>query len=142
MGRSRGGLTTKLHALVDRHGRPRRLLLTPGQVYDSGPALQLIEALQPGQTLLADKAYDAASVRDAAAARGAHVNIPNRAHRKTPFPFDRTLYRARNAIERFYNKIKQYRGLATRYDKYPDHFLGGIILASIRIWIRSNESTA
>lgn len=142
MGRSRGGLTTKLHALVDRRGRPQMLLVTPGQVYDSGPALRLIEGLLPGQTLLADKAYDAASVRTAAEARGARVNIPNKTLRKVRFPFDRTLYRARNAIERFYNKIKQYRGLATRYDKHADTFLAGIILASIRIWIKSNESTA
>lgn len=142
MGRSRGGLTSKLHAVVDGTGRPVALRLTAGQVHDSKAALGLMERLKPGQIFMADKAYDADAILGRCAALGVQANIPPKSCRKHPQPFDRTLYRRRNVVERFFNRIKQYRGLATRYDKHADSFMGGITLAAIRIAIRCNESTA
>ena len=142
MGRSRGGLTTKLHALVDGLGRPVALQLTPGQVPDSKVAIGMLEALKPGQVLMADKAYDADAILAAVRAKGAAPNSPPKALRKTPQPWNRPLYKRRNIIERFFNKLKQYRGLATRYDKHAQTFLAGVALVSIRIVIRENESTA
>jgi len=136
MGRTRGGLTTKLHALVDGAGRPVAMTLTAGQVHDSRAALGLMEGLRTGQTLMADKAYDADAILARCRAAGARANIPPKAYRKTPQPFDRALYRRRNVVGRFFNRIKQYRGMATRYDKHAETFMAGLTLAAIRITIQ------
>ena len=117
MGRSRGGLTTKIHALADRHGRPVRLALTPGQTHDSQAAAELLAELSEGAVVLADKAYDADAIRALIEAQGAAPNIPARSTRKARFCFSRRLYKARNRIERLFNKLKQFRRVATRYDK-------------------------
>lgn len=135
MGRSRGGLTTKIHALVDAEGRPIRLALTPGQAGDAPAALGLIDGLTPGSILIADRAYDTNAIRDCATASGAWANIPPRVIRKGTFAFSRFLYRERQLVERFFNRIKHFRGIATRYDRRPDNFLAAITLAAIRIWI-------
>ena len=113
MGRSRGGLTTKIHALVDADGRPVKLMLTPGQAGDAPAAASLLEDLAPGATLIADRAYDTNAIRDLAAERGAWANIPPRSIRKGSFAFSSWVYRQRNLVERFFNRIKQFRGLAT-----------------------------
>lgn len=135
MGRSRGGLTTKIHALVDAEGRPVRLALTPGQAGDAPQALPLMEDLDPGATLIADRAYDTNAIRDHARDRDIWANIPPRSIRKESFPFSRWVYRQRNLVERFFNRIKQFRGLATRYDRRADNFLAALKLVSIRIWL-------
>ena len=137
MGHSRGGLTTKIHALVDAEGRPVRLALTPGQAGDAPVAPGLIGELAPGAIVLADRAYDTNAIRDHASSRGAWANIPPRVIRKGTFAFSRHLYRYRNLVERFFNRIKHLRGLATRYDRRPDNFLAALHLAAIRIWIRT-----
>jgi transposase len=141
MGRSRGGLTTKIHALVDAEGRPIRIALTPGQAHDNTAAEELLAALRPGTTLLADKAYDSNAVREQAQGQGVWANIPPKSNRKGSFVFSAFLYRYRNLVERFFNKLKQFRGIATRYDKNPENFLAAIKLASVRVWLRSYEST-
>jgi transposase len=92
--------------------------------------------------LIADKGYDANALREAVAERGAWANIPPKANRKDPICFSKYLYRARNLVERFFNKIKQFRRIATRYDKLAENFLAALKLAAIRIWLRDNESTA
>ena len=130
MGRSRGGLTSKLHALVDADGRPLSLRLTGGQVHDACEAEALIEAIPEGATLLGDKGYDS----EAAAARNVWANIPNRSNRKQHFAFSPWLYKQRNLVERFFNRIKQFRGIATRYDKDPANFLAAIKLICVRLW--------
>ena len=135
MGRSRGGLTTKIHALVDAEGRPVRLALTAGQAGDAPAAEGLLEDLAPGATLIADRAYDTNAIRDFAADRGAWANIPPRSIRKDALSFSRWVYRQRNLVERFFNRIKHFRGLATRYDRRPDNFLAALKLAAIRIWL-------
>ncbi len=134
MGRSRGGLTTKLHALVDADGRPVSLRLTGGQVHDACEAEALIEAIPEGATLLGDKGYDSAAIRHAAAERNIWTNIPNRSNRKQRFGFSSWLYRQRNLVERFFNRIKQFRGIATRYDKDAANYLAAIKLICIRLW--------
>lgn len=135
MGRSRGGLTTKIHALVDADGRPVRLELTPGQAGDAPVARSLLEDLAPGATLIADRAYDTNAIRDFAAKRGAWANIPPRSIRKGSFSFSTWVYRQRNLVERFFNQIKQFRGLATRYDRNPENYLAALKLAAVRIWL-------
>jgi transposase len=135
MGRSRGGLTTKIHALVDADGRPIRLELTPGQAGDAPMAATLLENLAPGATLIADRAYDTNAIRDLAAEHGAWANIPPRSIRKGSFSFSTWVYRQRNLVERFFNRIKQFRGLATRYDRKPENYLAALKLAATRIWL-------
>jgi len=134
MGRSRGGLTSKLHALVDAEGRPVGLRLTDGQVHDACEAEALIAEIPEGATLLGDKGYDSNAIREASAARGVWANIPNRSNRKSRFGFSPWLYKQRNLVERFFNRIKQFRGIATRYDKDPANFMAAVKLICVRIW--------
>ncbi len=140
MGRSRGGLSTKIHALVDAEGRPIRITLTPGQAHDGIAAEELLADLEPGTTLLADKAYDSNAIREQARDQGVWANIPPKSNRKGSFVFSPFLYRYRNLVERYFNKLKQFRGIATRYDKNPQNFLAAIKLVSTRIWLRAYES--
>jgi|TARA_Y100000294_G_scaffold115380_1_gene107037 transposase len=142
MGRSRGGLTTKIHALVDAGGLPVRLTLTPGQTHDGQAVPMLLDALSETTVVLADKAYDADWIRDLITAQGAAPNIPDRSNRKDRHCFSKVLYKERNLVERFFNKIKQFRRVATRYEKLGANFLAMTKLAAIRIWLRSIESTA
>ncbi len=137
MGRSRGGLTTKIHALVDAEGRPVKVLLTPGQTHDSQPVPDLLEDVEEDTIFLGDKAYDTDAIRDLVEEKGGWANIPPKSNRKKTFAFCKWLYRYRNLVERFFNKLKQFRGIATRYDKRSDNFLAAVKLASVRIWIRS-----
>ena len=140
MGRSRGGLTTKIHALVDAQGRPIRLKLTEGQAHDGRSAADMLETIEAGHILLADRAYDSDALRAEMAERGACANIRAIPNRVKVFAFDRWVYRQRNAVERFFSKLKHFRAVATRYDKRDDNFLASIQLASIRIWLRNYES--
>ena len=137
MGRSRGGLTTKIHALVDAEGRPVRLELTAGQAADAPMAEKLLSDLKPGATLLADRAYDTNAIRTFGKERRAWANIPPKANRKDTFSFSRWVYRQRNLVERFFNRIKHMRGLATRYDRRADNYLAALKLVAVRIWIAS-----
>jgi transposase len=106
MGRSRGGLTTKVHALVDAQGLPIALKLTEGQAHDGRSAADMFDTLQVGHILLADRAYDSDALRDLLARRGAWANIKPMKGRNRTLPFSGWLYRGRNAVERFFNKIK------------------------------------
>jgi transposase len=137
MGRSRGGLTSKIHAVVDSSGLPVRLAITTGEAHDNRLAAKLLSRLKSGSMLLADRGYDA----DWISQRGAWANIPPKNNRKDALSFSPYLYRARNLVERFFNKIKQCRRVATRYDKLAANYLAFIQLASIRVWLRVNEST-
>jgi transposase len=142
LGRSRGGLTTKIHALVDRQGRPIKLKLTAGQESDIASAPEMIADLPQGAMLLADKGYDANALRDSLAQRNAFANIPPKSNRRDPICFSKYLYKMRNRVERFFNKIKHYRRIATRYDKLAENFKATLQLAAVRIWLRGNESTS
>jgi transposase len=141
MGRSRGGLTTKIHACVDTNGMPVRLELTTGEALDNRLVTELLSDLKSGAMLLADRGYDADWIRAFAGEHGAWANIPPKRNRKDPICFSPYLYRARNLVERFFNRIKQCRRVATRYDKLAANYLAFIKLAAIRIWLRAYEST-
>ena len=141
MGRSRGGLTTKIHALVDAQGLPFRFELTPGQAHDSQAAARLLDDLQPDSFVLGDKAYDADWSRRRIEDQGAAANIPDRSNRKQSHAFSPTLYRERNRVERFFHKIHPCRRIAPRYEKLAANYLAMIKLAAIRIWLRAYEST-
>ena len=140
MGRSRGGLTTKIHALVDAYGLPIVLKLTEGQAPDGRSAADMLETVTEGTILLGDRAYDSNLLRETLAARGAWANVKPMPHRLNPPAFSSFLYRYRNLVERFFNKLKHFRAVATRYDKLPENYLASVKLASIRIWMRFNES--
>ena len=98
--------------------------------------------LPPDSFLLGDKAYDAEWIRAMIEAQDAVPIIPNRSTTKTPHAFSRVLYRLRNRVERFFNKLKQFRRIAARYEKLAANYLAMIKIATIRIWSRANESTA
>jgi transposase len=140
MGRSRGGLTTKIHVLVDADGLPIDIILSKGQAHDGPIAKQLLHHLGKGSIFMGDKAYDANGLRDEIAECGAWANIPSKSNRRDPAPFSAFLYRYRNLAERFFNKLKHFRAIATRYEKRAENYLALIKLAAVRIWLRANES--
>lgn len=140
MGRSRGGLTTKIPAVVDGCGLPITLKLTEGQAHDGRSAHDMLDTVRPGQVLLADRAYDSDALRQRLADRGAWANVRPMPNRKRIPAFSAFLYKDRNLVERFFNKLKHFRGVATRYDKLAENYLAGVKLASARIWMRANES--
>lgn len=139
MGRSRGGLTAKIHAVVDAFGLPIKLTLSEGQAYDGHQAKVLLGNLPPRTMVLADRVYDADTIRKLIADRDAWANIPAMPQRRFKPAFSKYLYKFRNMIERFFNKLKHFRVVATRYDKDPESYLAGVKLASIGIWLRINE---
>jgi transposase len=141
MGRSRGGLTTKIHALVDARGLPIRLVITPGQTHDMQTVSELLSHLPANTMLLADRGYDADAIRQMVTAQGAWANIPPKSNRKQPICFSPYLYKARNLVERFFNKIKHFRRIATRYDKLAENYLAALKLVAVRLWLRVYEST-
>lgn len=158
VGRSRGGLSTKIHQLVDGKGRPLVVAVSPGQSHDS-PMLKVLLAhlavrrTGPGRSrtrpdaLLGDKAYSSHANRRLLRAKRVKTVIPQpsdqKAHRKRrgsaggrPPAFDATLYKDRNLVERSFNDHKQWRGLATRYDKLATTYRGGVALRAIILWLR------
>lgn len=142
LGRSRGGLTSRLHVITDARGLPIALHLTAGQAHDGHTGATLLATLGPGQRLIADRAYDMDSLRASLAARGVEAAIRPLAHRNPMPPCDRDACRRRNRIERFFSKIRQFRAIATRYEKLDNNFLNLIRLAATRIWLRTYESVA
>ena len=112
------------------------------RTHDLLGAGELLSALGEGDVVLGDKAYDADWLRAQIEAQGAAPNIPDKANRKEKHCFSKTLYKERNLVERFFNKIKHFRRIATRYEKHAENFLAMIKLASMRIWMRRNESMA
>ena len=158
IGRSRGGLTTKTHALVDGKGRALVLIVSPGQAGDSPVLPKLLDELRvarcgPGRPrttptcLRGDKAYSSRGHRSLLRSRGITAVIPEPAdqagHRKNrgsrggrPVSYDVQDYKQRNVVERFFNRMKNWRGLASRYDKHAVVYRGGVVLAAILDWLR------
>jgi transposase len=135
IGRSKGGLSTKIHALVDALGNPLVFLLTPGQAHDLEGADALLPQMQ-ADALLADKAFDADErVIEPLLAAGKTAVIPPKSNRKVKRSYNKEMYKARHLIENFFCKLKQYRAIATRYDKTARNFLAGIHLAAAVIWL-------
>jgi transposase len=128
-------LSTKIHATVDALGNPLSFHLTCGQACDLDGADKLLPNLV-AETVLADKAYDASErVIERLEAQGKTPVIPPRRNRKQQREYDKALYKARHLIENFFAKLKQYRAIATRYDKRAVNFLGAIYLAASVIWL-------
>lgn len=134
IGRSRGGRTTKIHALTDAAGKPRLLLITPGNLHDVMAAPELLSAVGPVARLIADKAYDTNKLRNLLAEHGIEAVIPSIARRKPLIPYDPVAYRQRNLIERMFCRLKDFRRIATRYDKLARNFLAGVMLAAVLTW--------
>ena len=127
-------MTTKIHAVTDALGNPIALSITPGQAADITQAEPLLDEIAAG-AVLADKGYDSDRLVDALEARGITAVIPPKANRKEPRQTDFALYRERNLVERFFGKLKQYRGIATRYDKLAQTFMAGVLLVCVLIWL-------
>ena len=134
IGRSRGGLTTKIHLAVDALGNPLRSILTAGQDSDIIQAPALIQGLDPDM-VIADKAYDANDFIQMIQGMGAMVVIPVRSNRNQQREYDHHWYKDRNLVERFFNKIKQFRRIATRYEKLDRNFMSMLNLVCTIIWL-------
>jgi transposase len=136
IGRSRGGRTTKIHALSDPLCRPVVLHLTAGQDADIAAAPNVLALAPPMAALIADKGYDGDALRAEIVKRGARPVIPNKSNRVVIHPFNRRAYKGRNVIERSFCRLKDFRRIATRYDKLARNFLAAVHLAAlVAYWI-------
>ena len=135
LGRSRGGFGTKLHLGVEALGLPLEIHLSPGQDADITHAEAVLGDHQP-EAVLGDKGYDSDAFAKAVEDRGAEVVIPPRSNRKTPREYDTVVYKERNKVERCINRLKQFRRVATRYEKTARNFLGMVQFAAITLWLQ------
>lgn len=158
LGRSRGGLTTKIHLACDGRGLPLAVVVTPGNVNDSTVFNRVMAELRVPRicagrprrrpdAVIADKAYSSRAIRQVLRGRGIRAVIPERADQKAnrlrrgkaggrPPAFDRELYKARNVVERCFNRLKQFRAIASRFDKLAARYKAGVHLASLILWLR------
>ena len=134
IGRSRGGRTTKIHALIDGAGRPLAFRLSGGNIADIALAAPLLQDTAPSAWLIGDKGYDADHLRVLLTSRGTIAVIPNKSNRKRRFPFDPERYKERNLIERTNCRLKDFRAIATRYDKLARNFLAGLCLVTALLY--------
>ena len=134
VGRTKGGWNTKIHAVVDGLGNPVEFLLSAGNDNDCAHAVELQEKVElSGSTVLADRAYGTRSIREYITGHGAHYVIPPKSSVSDPWPVDWYLYKERHLIECFFQKIKWFRRIATRYDKLDASFLAFVYLAASAI---------
>jgi transposase len=134
IGRSRGGRNTKIHAIADAKGRLLALLLTGGEAHDCPPAQRLIRRTRSAKKLLGDRAYDSAALRGWLHGRGTTPVIPNKSNRKLPFRFNKQAYKWRHRIENAFCRLKDYRRIATRYDRLARNYLASVCLIAAIIW--------
>ena len=138
LGRSRGGFSTKIHLRTNGEGLPVAATITAGEVSDYSGFAPLMEEEGPEpRVLLADRGYDSDHIRETMAAKGTATVIPTRKNRKVQIAIDDYIYALRNRIERCFNKLKNSRRLATRYDKTAQSYLGFVQIAAIRLWMRA-----
>ena len=133
IGLTKGGMNTKLHAVTDTSGRPVRLFITAGQVSAYTGAAALMNGLPEAEWLLADRGYDADWFRETLIDRGTKPCIPGRKSRKKTVKYDKRRYKRRNRIERMFGRLKDWRRVATRYDRSPTVFISAIALAATLI---------
>jgi transposase len=131
IGRSRGGRTTKIHALSDPLCRPVVLHLTPGQDADIAAAPEVLALAPPMRALIADKGYDGDALRTEIVRRGAKPVIPNKSNRIVIHRFSKRAYKGRNVIKRSFCRLKDFGRIATRYDKLARNFLTAVHLAAL-----------
>ena len=144
MGRSRGGFTTKIHAATIDENCAVALHVTAGQAHDGRQFEVLYESLAPENVLEAaalDKGYDADRIRERLELDGIEPVIPPLSTRCKKLPYDKERYRRRNRIERFFNKLKQFRRLATRFDKLKQNFKATVAIACACRWLRQYVDT-
>ncbi|MGA1816129.1 MULTISPECIES: IS5 family transposase [Sphingobium] len=136
IGRTKGGLNSKLHTVCDGKGRPLVMLLSEGQMSDYKGAALMLDALPPAKALLGDRGYDADWFRKALAERNITACIPSKKNRKVPIPHDAALYRQRHKIENMFGKLKDWRRIHTRYDRCAHTFMSAIcIAAAVIFWL-------
>ena len=135
-------MSTKINAMVDGRGLPVAITLSPGQAADKAAVAALLAAHPAPGDVVADRGYDARTVLDLIAARGGRGHIPTQRDRKVQRRVDPALYRQRNLVERFFSKLKQFRRVATRYEKTATNYLAAVPMACTRLWTRAYESTA
>jgi transposase len=127
--------------VVEDRGLPVRIVLSQGQASDKAAVGDLLAGLPAARDVVADRGYDAQAIVDAIQARGSTAHIPTQRDRKVQRSVDPAIYRERNLVERFFNKLKHFRRLATRFDKLARNFLAAIHLAASRIWLRFESRT-
>ncbi|MFI6512073.1 IS5 family transposase [Streptosporangium sp. NPDC050855] len=157
LGRSRGGLTSKIHLACDGRGRPLALLVTGGNINDCTRLMQLVQAIRVPRLgagrprvrpdhLIGDKGYSSKAIRAWLRRRGIAHTIPERADQirnrtrrgrrgGRPPVFDKHIYKRRNVVERCFNRLKQWRGIATRYEKTAESYQAAVTLASLLMWL-------
>jgi transposase len=135
LGRSRGGFSTKIHAVVDTQGRPLHIEITPGQQHESTVAERLLEHAE-GKTVIADTGYDSDAIRSAVRQRGMKAVICANPTRKRKPLLDKKAYAKRYRVEVFFHNLKRFRALAMRFEKTATSYLGALHLACAAIWLR------
>jgi transposase len=134
VGRSRGGRDTKIHVLADAKRRLIAILLTRGEAHDGQLAERLVCRVEPAKCMLGDKAYDSNELREELDAQGTRPVIPNRSNRKQLFSFSKRLYKLRWRIEAVFKRLKDFRRIATRYDRLARNYLAYVCLAPALAW--------
>lgn len=136
IGRSRGGASTKIHLAIDSYGLPVHYELSGGQVHDMACAKQLLDGSPPAESVIADKGYDSGAIREHIEARGGVSVIPRRKNRAIGNDaMDWCLYKYRHLVENAFSRIKQFRAIATRYDKLERNFASMLALAFVMMWL-------
>jgi len=135
LGRSKGGFTTKIHALVDGLGLPVKFILTPGQSSEIKQAPELIQGIK-GANILGDKAFDSDEFINQIISQNCNPVIPPRSNRKIKREVDYHLYKERHLVECFFSKIKHFRRIFSRFDKMAEAYMGFLAFASAIIWLR------
>jgi len=128
--------------MVDARGLPLAITLSPGQASDKAAVADLLAAHPAPGDVVADRGYDARAVLDLIAAHGGRGHIPTQRNRKVQRSVEPAIYRQRNLVERFFNKLKHFRKIATRYEKTARNYLAAVLIASTRIWMRFYESAS
>ena len=126
---------------MDAHGLPVRLVLTPGQASDKTTFPRLIEGLRLARDVVADRGFFARAIIDLIEAGGATAHIPSQSNVRVRRVVDPQIYRQRNLVERFFNKLKHFRRVATRFDKLARNYLAAVLMTATRLWTRAYEST-
>ena len=146
LGRSQGGFSTKIHLRCDGNGLPITFVLTAGERHETVVFEQLMEQgavkrsgvgrprLRPIR-VSGDKGYSSGKIRRYLRRRGIRITIPRKDNERRRGKFDKTLYRERNRVERCFNRLKQFRRIATRYEKKAENYLAMLTLASIMLWL-------
>jgi len=146
LGRSQGGFSTKVHVRADGTGKPLTFVLTAGQRHETVAFERLMRQTvihRPGRgrpqqrphRLVADKGYSSRKIRAYLRRRGIRQTIPHKVNEYRTGPFDRAMYRSRNLVERLINRLKQFRRVATRYEKRADNYLAMLLLATLTLWL-------